>query len=461
MTQTIRYTLVSIRDILRTYAPFIVLGLVLLALAFWWLKPNPPKTVTLATGPAQSAYDELGKKYVAALKTNGITVKTVQTEGSSANLKLLRDGLVDIGFVQGGTNELTDEDQLKLETLGSLFMEPIWLFYRQESAATLMATRDPLENTPKKKLSRPPAPNPNARLTSLTQLPGWRVNVGTEGSGVPKLMQRLLDGNRVELKDIKLSTLDQTPATMALLGGELDAIVFASAPDSLMVQMLLQTPGIELMDFEQNEAYSRRFNFLSPAVLPRGVVDLALNKPAQDIRLAGPTTSLITRVETHPALIQLFTSAAHQIHGGAGWFQRARQFPNAQRDELPLASEADRHIKSGPPVLQRYLPFWLANLIERMWVALSVIIVVLLPLSRVLPPLYVFRVRSRIFKWYGQLRSIEDRDSPVPEDRKKLLEELNALDATVEKIKIPLSHADELYALRSNIHLVRKKLLRS
>ncbi len=455
MTQTIRYTLVSIRDLLTSFGPFILLGVVLLGMAYWWLNPNPPKTVTLATGPAQSAYDELGKKYVAYLKVNGITVKTVQTEGSSANLKLLRDGLVDVGFVQGGTNELTDDDQSNLETLGSLFLEPIWLFYREDSAARLLAV--PAAPT---KGAKSTAVQATPTLSSLTQLPGWRLNVGTEGSGVPKLMTRLLEGNRVEVKEIKLSTFDQTPAAIALLGGEVDALVFVSAPESLMVQMLLQTPGIKLMDLQQSEAYSRRFNFLSPAVLPRGVVDLALDNPKQDIRLAGPTTSLITRASTHPALLQLFTNAAHQIHGVPGWFAKSRQFPNAQRDELPMAQEADRYLKNGPPLLQRYLSFWVANLIERMWVALSVIIVVLLPLSRILPPLYTFRVRSRIFKWYGQLRQIEDRDSPDPQVRAGLIDELNALDGMVEKIKIPLSHADELYSLRSNIHLVRKKLLR-
>ncbi len=454
MTQTIRYTLVSIRDLLTSFGPFILLGVVLLGLAYWWLDPNPPKTVTLATGPAQSAYDELGKKYVAYLKANGITVKTVQTEGSSANLKLLRDGLVDVGFVQGGTNELTDEDQSNLETLGSLFLEPIWLFYREDSAARLLVPAAPSKGAKSTTVQATPT------LASLTQLPGWRLNVGTEGSGVPKLMGRLLEGNRVETKDIKLSTLDQTPAAIALLGGEIDALVFASAPESLMVQMLLQTPGIKLMDLQQSEAYARRFNFLSPATLPRGVVDLALDNPKQDVRLAGPTTSLITRAQTHPAVLQLFTSAAHQIHGVPGWFAKSRQFPNAQRDELPIAQEAERYLKNGPPFLQRYLSFWVANLIERMWVALSVIIVVLLPLSRILPPLYTFRVRSRIFKWYGQLRQIEDRDSPDPQVRAGLVDELNALDGMVEKIKIPLSHADELYSLRSNIHLVRKKLLR-
>jgi TRAP-type uncharacterized transport system substrate-binding protein len=457
MTKTIRYTLISLRDLFVSFGPFIALGVLLLGLAYWWLNPNPPTTVTLATGPAQSAYDELGKKYVAYLKANRINVKVVQTEGSSANLKLLRDGLVDVGFVQGGTNELTETDQDNLSTLGSLFLEPIWLFYREDSAAKLLAAPKP--DAAKAKAARNmPAATPT--LNTITQLPGWRVNVGTEGSGVPKLMTRLLESNRVEVKDIKLSTLDQTPAAMALLGGEIDALVFASAPESLMVQMLLQTPGIKLMDLQQSEAYSRRFNFLSPAVLPRGVVDLALDNPAQDIQLVGPTASLITRNTTHPAVLQLFTSAAHQVHGVPGWFAKSKQFPNAQRDELPMAQEAERYLKNGPPLLQRYLPFWAANLIERMWVALSVIIVVLLPLSRILPPLYTFRVRSRIFKWYAQLRHIENRDSPDPQVRAGLIDDLNALDGMVEKIKIPLSHADELYALRSNIHLVRKKLMR-
>ena len=452
MTKTIRYTLISLRDLFVSFGPFIALGILLLGVAYWWLDPNPPKTVTLATGPAQSAYDELGKKYVEYLKANRIQVKVVQTEGSSANLKLLRDGLVDIGFVQGGTNELSELDQDNLETLGSLFMEPIWLFYREDAAIKLLGGA-----TDK---GRKSIPRVTPTLSAITQLPGWRLNVGTEGSGVPKLMTRLLESNRVEPKEIKLSTLDQTPAAIAFLGGEIDALVFASAPESLMVQMLLQTPGIKLMDLQQSEAYSRRFNFLSPAVLPRGVVDLALDNPAQDVRLVGPTASLITRNTTHPAVLQLFTSAAHQIHGAPGWFAQSRQFPNAERDELPMAQEAARYLKNGPPLWQRYLPFWFANLVERMWVALSVIIVVLLPLSRILPPLYTFRVRSRIFKWYAQLRDIENRDSPDPQVRTVLIDELNALDGMVEKIKVPLSHADELYALRSNIHLVRKKLLR-
>jgi NMT1-like family len=444
MPKAIRYTLISIRDLLVSFGPFIALGVFLLALAYWWLDPNPPKTVTLAAGPAQSAYDEFSKKYAKELQASGIEVVVLQTEGSSANLQLLREGKADIGFVQGGTAEPSADDEQKLQTLGSLFLEPIWLFYREDAAQRLLKGSPDQQN-----------------LTSLTQLEGWRLNVGTPGSGVPNLMNRLLESNRVDPKNIKLTTLDQTPATMALLGSETDAIVFASAPESLMVQMLLQTPGIKLMNFVQAEAYSRRFTFLSPVLLPRGVVDLSIDSPPLDVHLAGPTTSLIARNETHPALLQLFTTAAHKIHSGAGWFNKARDYPNDRRDELPMAKEAERQLKNGPPLLQRYLSFAMANLIERMWVALGIIIAILLPLSRVLPPLYQFRVRSRIFKWYAQLRDIENREGNSAEANKALVDELNALDSRVEKIKIPLSYADELYALRNNIHLVRKKLLRT
>jgi NMT1-like family len=445
MPQALRYTLISIRDLLVSFGPFIVLGVLLLAVAYWWLEPNPPKTVILAAGPAQSAYDEFAKKYVIALKASGIDVKVISTQGSSENLQLLRDGKADIGFVQGGTGESDADDQLKLQTLGSLFLEPIWLFYRQDAAQRLL-----------------PGKPEERKLNSLTQLAGWRVNVGTAGSGVPNLMGKLLESNRVEMQSVTLTKLDQTPATMALLSSETDAIVFASAPESLMVQMLLQTPDIKLMDFVQSEAYSRRFTFLSPAVLPRGVVDLSLDNPPQELHLAGPTTSLIARNETHPALLQLFTHAAHQIHGTAGWFNRSNEYPNAGRDELPLAKEAERYLKNGPPLLQRYLSFWMANLIERMWVALGIIIAILLPLSRVLPPLYQFRVRSRIFRWYAQLRDIEYRDKKADADRHdELLQELDSLDNKVERIKIPLSYADELYALRNNIQLVRSRLQRN
>lgn len=437
MPQAIRHTLLSLRDLLVSAGPFIVLTVTLLGLAYWWLDPMPPKQVTLATGPAQSAYDTFGQRYASELARQGIEVKLLNTEGSAQNLALLRDGKVDLAFVKGGSNEQPIDPDNELESLGSLFMEPVWLFYREEAARKVAA---------------------DGTLNALADLKGLRVNVGTEGSGIPSLMDKLFEVNRIDRNTLQLARLGQTPATVAFLNGELDALVFASAPESSMVQMLLQTPGVKLMNFAQNEAYARRFAFLSPVTLPRGVVDLAADLPPQDVRLIASTATLLARQGVHPALMQLFSQASLKLHGNAGWFNRAHEFPNLANNEFPLAKEAERTVRQGVPLLQRYLPYMLANLMERMWLAMGLILAVLLPLSRVVPPLYEFRIRSRVFRWYGQLRAIEDQLQAQTGTTQELLAELSQLDTRVAKVSVPLSYADELYALRNNIELVRRKL---
>jgi len=321
-------------------------------------------------------------------------------------------------------------------SLGSLFYEPVWLFYRGDAAERLLKAPE---------------------LTSLAQLAGWRVNIGEPGSGVPNLMRRLVEANGMDPATITLVREPQTPAVVGLLDGSIDAIVFASAPESLLVQMLLSTPGVRLFDFAQAEAYGRRFPWLSPVTLPRGVVDLARDIPPADVRLVAPTATLVARKQTHPALIQLFVQAAQQVHGGAGWFRKKGDFPNANNTERPLAGEAQRFYTNGPPVLQRYLPFWLANLVDRMWPVLVTIVAALIPLSRMLPPLYTFRVRSRIFRWYRQLREVENAIGRRPND--ELLSELAEIERRVEHINVPLSYTDELYSLRTHIHMVAERLV--
>jgi len=443
LPRIIRDTLISVRDLAVAALPFVLLALVLLVAAYFLLEPMPPKRVVLATGPEQSAYAEFGKRYAAELKRYGVEVVLLPTRGSLDNLHVLRDPKreVDLGFVQGGSSEVArtvDEDRSgePIESLGSLFLEPLWVFYREDAARAL----------------------PGGTLTSIAQLPGWRVNLGARGSGTPGLMRKLLEANGLERDRLTPSYLELTPAVVALLDGKLDAMAFASAPESPMVQMLLQTPGVRLLEFPEAEAYARRFPFLSPVTLPQGIADLARNVPAHDVPLIAATTSLVARDGTHPALEQLFVQAAARIHGGAGWISRAGRFPTSQGTEFPLAAEAARYYRTGPPLLQRYLPFWLANLIDRMWVALFTIIAALIPLSRVVPPLYQFRVRRRIFRWYRQLRSVEAQVVDASAPRAELVAELDRLDARAARIAVPLSYSDELYNLRSHIALVRARL---
>ncbi|MBS0309697.1 MAG: ABC transporter substrate-binding protein [Proteobacteria bacterium] len=432
-----RFSTFSLRDLLTTVAPISLLVVLICAVSYWLIKPAPPKRVVLSTGQENSAYDALGKRYAKALARRNIQVVLKPSLGSQENLQRLTqpDSDVDIAFVQSGSTKQSAAERLGLISLGSLFTEPIWLFYR--------------ENRP---------------LSELRQLAGWKVNVGPDGTGVPALFKKLLSVNGVEPNALTLGSLENTPATVALLDGKIDALVFSSAPDDLLIQMLLQTPGIKLFDFSQAEAYSRRLPFLSHVVLPRGIVDLGRNVPDRDYHLIAPTATLVAREDLHPALLELFVQTASRIHGNPGWFQKRGEFPTANYTEIPVAAAAERYYKNGPPFLQRYLPFWLANLFERMWLVIVALGALLIPLTRMLPPLYVWKVRSRIYRWYGKLRAVEHAIESVPPQERaavypEQLQRLNEIEEKVNQISIPLSFAEELYELRSHINFVRKRIV--
>jgi len=439
-----KFTLVSLRDLLVASLPTILLVAIACVAAYWVVDPAPPRRVVLATGQENSAYEEFGRKYAAQLAREGIRVELQRSPGSQDNLQRLIDGKADIAFVQSGS---TTEDQSAdaqsgesqaerhgLVSLGSLFTEPVWLFLRQGS-----------------------------KVTSLTQLKGLRINLGPEGTGVPKLFRQVLAANGVEPGQLAISSLENTPATMALLDGRIDGLVFSSAPEAPLVQMLLQTPGIRLFDFRQAEAYTRRLPFLTHVVLPRGIVDLGRDIPSQDFDLIAPTATLVARKDLHPALVDLFVSAATAIHGGAGWFQQQGQFPSPRYTEIPVSKEAAKYYRDGPPLLQRYLSFWLANLFDRLWVVVVALAALIIPLSKIVPPLYVWRIRSRVYRWYGQLRAVEEElenaDPKRCDDvRADLLRRLDDIERRVNHISIPLSYADALYGLRSHINFVRQRV---
>jgi len=433
------FSIVSLRDLVVATGPTILMVAAAVVLAYWWVDPAPPRTLRLATGQENSAYEQFGKQYASVLARDDIKVTLQGTLGSQDNLQQLLARQADVAFVQSGstddkTGNADSVERRGLVSLGSLFTEPVWLFVRDE-----------------------------AKVTRLIDLRGKRINLGPEGTGVPRLVRQLLDANNIVPGALTISDLANTPATVELLAGRIDGLVFSSAPEAPLIQMLLQTPGIRLFDFSQAEAYTRRLPFLTHVVLPRGIVDLGRNIPNQDYHLIAPTATLVAREEIHPALVGLLVKAATEIHGGAGWFQQQGQFPSPKYTEIPVAPEAARYYRDGPPFMQRYLRFWLANLAERLWVVVVALTALLIPLSKIVPPIYVWRVRSRVYRWYGELRAIEQALEESGADatdavRKELLGRLEGLEDRVNHISVPLAYADELYRLRSHIHLVRERV---
>jgi len=435
-----KFSLVSLRDLLVAVAPTAVLVLVACIVAYIVVDPAPPRHVVLATGQDNSAYEEFGRKYGDILARDGIRAELQRSPGSQDNLQRLIDGKADIAFVQSGSTSEAQAERRGLVSLGSLFTEPVWLFLRERDAGG-------------RKLD----------VRSITQLKGLRINLGPEGTGVPKLFRQVLDVNGLEPRQLTISALENTPATVELLAGRIDGLVFSSAPEAPLIQMLLQTPGIRLFNFHQAEAYTRRLPFLSHVVLPRGIVDLGRDIPAHDVHLIAPTATLVARADLHPALIDLFVKAATEIHGGTGWFQQQGQFPSPRYTEIPVAKEAAKYYRDGPPFLQRYLSFWLANLFDRLWVVVVALAALIIPLSKIVPPLYVWRIRSRVYRWYGQLRAVEQAlensgEEHRDEARAELLRRLDDIEQRVNHISIPLAYADALYGLRSHINFVRQRV---
>ena len=429
----IKAGLVSLRDLVATAWWIFLIAGIGFAVAYQFVEPAPPRHVVMTAGGESGAYYHFARRYAAILARDGITLEVLPSEGSLQNLDRLQKGEAQIGFIQGGVIEQPADAEIDGEpedygllSLGSMFYEPVWVFYRGET------------------------------IDRLTDLQGKRIAIGQEGSGIRHLAQRLLDDNEVDFRNntVPISGLD---AAEELQQGRIDAAFIIAAEHAPVVQVLLRSPDVKLMSFSQSFAYERRYPFLTRLTMPKGVADLVRDFPPEDTRVLAPTASLVVSEDLHPALQNLLLQAARQVHGKPGFFQTANEFPAYMDGMLPLSSEAERFFKSGPPFLQRYLPFWLAVLVDRLFVLLLPVIALLIPLMRVAPALYSWRVRSKVFRCYGELKFLED-DLKNHFDRARLPEyrdRLDALDEEAAELHVPLGFTDLVYTLREHVNLVR------
>lgn len=431
MMAKIRAGLLSLRDLFATaWWIFLIAGLGFVV-AYQFVEPAPPKRMVITTGSESGAYYQFAQRYAAILARDGIELEVRVSAGSLENIERLKNDEADIGFVQGGVIALPEGDEAPedsgLRSLGSMFYEPAWVFYRGER-----------------------------RLSRLTDLQGKRIAIGQEGSGVRQLAEQLLDANEIPLGR-NLVPMSGLNAAEELQQGRIDAAFIIAAENAPVVQVLLRSPGIRVMSFAQSAAYQRRFPFLTRLTFPQGVADLVRNFPPADIRLLAPTANLIVRDDLHPALQALLLQAASEVHGKSGFFQDAGEFPAYKDPMLPLSSEAARYYKSGPPFLQRYLPFWMAVLADRLIVMLVPIFALLIPLLKVAPAVYNWRVRSKVFRCYGELKFLEEdlRHHFDPTRLADYRDRLDALDEEASQLHVPLTFTDLVYTLREHVNLVR------
>ncbi len=425
-----------IRDYTVTELAAVVLPVVLaVAVAFWitfkFVEPAPPRVVVMSTGGEGGAYHAYGLRYQAILARDGVRLELRPSSGAVENVARLRnaDTDVSIGFVQGGVARALDPPVL--ETLGSVYYEPLWVFYRG-----------------------------SAQFDRINALKGKRIALGPEGSGTRNLALAVLDASGLGGSNVTLLDLGGPAAADALIAGAADAVFIVAGPEAPIVRRIIQADGVKLMSFSRASAYVARLPYLNRLVLPRGSLDLVRDLPGEDVALVAPTANLVAKERLHPAIAYLFLQAAREVHGGPGPFHRIGEFPSPGSVDFPLSSAAERFYRSGPPFLQRYLPFWAATLVDRLFVLLLPLFAVAVPLFRVVPGLYAWRVRRKVYRWYGELKFLEEevQNRPKGDAATRELARLAEIEAEVSDLRVPLGFAHEAYTLRVHIKLVRDLL---
>ncbi|MGE5173953.1 MAG: TAXI family TRAP transporter solute-binding subunit [Betaproteobacteria bacterium] len=410
--------------------------LIIIFAVYWFFHLAPPRTITITGGPEGSIFQRNAEKYRQILARDGVKLKILPSQGSLENIKRLADPSfrVDIGFVQGGVSGGLNID--KLVSLGSLYYEPLLVFYRGAASVEL-----------------------------LSRLNGKRIAIGSLGSGSHTLALTLLDANGIEIDgSTALVDLEPEAAAKALIEGTVDAVfLMGDAASPQVMRTLMRAPGIRLFNFAQADGYTRRITYLNKLELPEGSIDFGKNIPAQDVYLIGPTVELVARADLHPALSDLLLDAAHEVHGKAGLFRRQGEFPVPLEHEFRLSADASRFYKSGKSFLYRYLSFWLASLVNRTLVVFVPMLIVLIPVLRIIPALYRWRIRLRIYRWYRALLALERNliARLTPEERKELLGRLDHIEEAVNNMKMPASFAEQFYFLRGHIIFVRDRLMKS
>jgi TRAP-type uncharacterized transport system substrate-binding protein len=411
---------------LRTPIGIVLLAVtaaVLLWTVFAMLRPLPARDLAMATGPAGSDYARTAEHYRQILARDGVRLRLVSTNGAIDNLRLLKDPRsgIEAAWVQAGT--IREADAQDLVSLGTVFYQEAWLFCR---------ARDPL-----------PPPS---------QWDGWRISIGPEGSASRPLGLKLLALNGVDATKLHLEGYPPEQAQRALLANELDAALIVSGWDSPVVQTLARAPEIRLLGFPRADAYVALFPFLNKLILPRGVADLAADRPPQDTPLIASKASLAVRSELHPALQFLLLRAATEVHSRPAMFQRAGEFPAAEEIDLPLSNEARRFYRSGPNFLQRTLPFWLAEFVQRILILILPIAGIVYPLWSLAPKLYFWQKRRRLYPMYRELKSLErELRAAGPDGRSSLIGKLEDLDRRANDLSMPGMLTENTYTLRANI----------
>jgi uncharacterized protein len=400
----------------------------------WFILPQPPQTLTIATGFPDGLYSQFANHLKTELAKEKITLQIRNTGGSVDNLALINDpnSGIDLAIVQSGVGDPVKYPELL--SLAGIFYEPLWVWYRQ-----------------------PAFTKEGGALTQLSQLQGKRISIGNDGSGTQILSNAILKLNEINADLVKLEKLKPDEAIEKLQKGELDVAFIVAAGEAPILKKFYQIPGIRLMNFDQAEAYTRVLPYLDRIDIPRGIISIAHDQPKQDIRTIASTATLVARNDINPATVSLLLGTSYDILRNYSRLQKPGQFPSSKGLDFPMDMDAEIFLRDGPSFFYRHLPFWGAVWVERFIKILIPLLIVLIPVFTYLPAIFNLSLKVKLSRLYKILKNIEKR-SNSPDNYLLLHTELLNLEKRIQQIKVSAMQSKEVYDLKAHVALVRHQL---
>jgi TRAP transporter TAXI family solute receptor len=402
---------------------------------FYFVAPPAPMHARMATGSETGGYHAFAKRLQAELAQQGFELELITSSGSQQNLQQLINGEIELAIVQSGIElNLTPEQRETLNGLGVMYREPLWLFVRNK-----------------------------VKYEQFADLRKLRLGIGSADSGTLAVTGALFAANGIEA-DSYPKTWEQTGgsrAADALITGKLDAAFFIGPAENSLIQRLAANANLHLVSLRRSEAYLARLPYLSRVDVSEGMLNMAQNAPAQNITTLGPVATLVAGEAFHPSLTPLILEAARTVLENGSLLDPAGNYPARPTRSLSTLSEADYYYDKGLPILQRYLPFRIASLADRYIILAIPLLVLLFPLFKAIGPIYQWRIRARIYRWYKHLREIDQQlyKGKLSSSLDEEIVRLERLEEELARVEVPLSYSSELYELHMHLRYMIDRLI--
>jgi TRAP-type uncharacterized transport system substrate-binding protein len=406
-------------------------GAVLLYVFVFIVFPGVPRQVTLATAFKGTGFYYFGQVYREALAKQNLNLALKESIGGVENLRLLEDPSsgVQAGFVLGGVSN--GQNTPDLYSLGTLYDVGFWIFYI----------------SPK-------------RIDNLTEFRGKRIALGPKGSGIRIAGEKVFGSVGVTSDTADISDLGGDAAFDALRKGRLDAVWTPFPPDAPMVKRAMEIPNVQIFGFNNADAYTRLYPEFAKIVLPRGVLNLAADKPSQDTTILGARVRVLVRKDISPEFVMALLFTMAKVHGHAGVAQQAGEFPNASDPEYPVLPTAIEFYKNGPSFLYNHVPIWLVPQVQRFALLIATFVPLLFLILNGEPQVYRWIIREKLRPMYRRMRHIERAlgDAKRKEEISALRQELEAIDQQTMKLEIPYRYSDNFFSFLIHINILRTRI---